>query len=213
MPGQDVLISGVDHTWSSPSYVWSEDYRTVTATVRCQRDETHVLEETAQTTFILTKPSTFETTGTGYYVARFENAIFTEQRMDVVVPAAACAGGDACPSISFTDMPPITSYMHIPIDWAVLNQITFGVSATRFGPEESCTRAQFVTFLWRTSGQPEPGSDTNPFRDVKPSHYFYKAVLWAVENNITAGTSSTTFSPNDNCTRAQVVTFLYRAFH
>ena len=96
--------------------------------------------------------------------------------------------------------------------WAVNAepQVTSGTSATTFSPNDTCTRAQVVTFLWRAKGCPEPKSANNPFRDVKQGEYYYKAVLWAVENDITAGTSATTFSPNEGCTRAQVVTFLWR---
>ncbi len=96
--------------------------------------------------------------------------------------------------------------------WAVNAdpQVTSGTSATTFSPADTCTRAQVVTFLWRAKGCPEPKSSNNPFKDVKEGEYYYKAVLWAVENNITAGTSATTFSPNAGCTRAQVVTFLWR---
>lgn len=88
--------------------------------------------------------------------------------------------------------------------------MTAGTSATTFGPNDGCTRAQVVTFLWRAAGQPEPTGSRNPFTDVSSSAYYYKAVLWAVENGITAGTSATTFSPDGTCTRAQIVTFLWR---
>ena len=88
--------------------------------------------------------------------------------------------------------------------------ITNGTSDTTFSPDETCTRAQIVTFLWRYEGQPLPASTNNPFADVKPSAYFGNAVLWAVESAITNGTSATTFAPEDTCTRAQVVTFIYR---
>ena len=81
----------------------------------------------------------------------------------------------------------------------------------RFEPQTTCTRGQIVTFLWRAKGEPEPSSNYNPFRDVSESDYYYKAVLWAVENGITTGTSATTFAPNAGCTRAQVATFLWRA--
>ena len=95
--------------------------------------------------------------------------------------------------------------------WAVRNEITGGTSATTFSPNAPCTRAAVVTFLWAANGRPEPTSTDNPFKDVKESDWYYKAVLWAVGNGITGGTSATTFSPNDPCTRAQVVTFLYAA--
>lgn len=198
------------HDWGAPSYKWSDDNTSVTATAVCKRDKTHELTETVKTNFILTQPSTFETTGTGYYLASFENALFEEQRKDVVVPAAACEGGDTCPSSAFTDMPAVTSYMHVPIDWAVVNQVTLGTSATKFGPQKSCTRAQFVTFLWRVKGQPEPESNNNPFEDVKEGAFYYKSVLWAAEQGVTSGTSATKFSPGKSVTRGQVVTFLWR---
>ena len=90
-------------------------------------------------------------------------------------------------------------------------QITNGMTPTTFEPDKTCTRGQVVTFLWRAKGCPEPTSRTNPFADVKEGAYYYKAVLWAVENKITNGTSATAFSPESPCTRAHVVTFLHRA--
>ena len=101
-------------------------------------------------------------------------------------------------------------YYYKAVLWAVENDITAGTSATTFSPNAGCTRAQVVTFLWRTEGQPKATSSANPFKDVTGG-YYYDAVLWAVEKNITAGTSATTFSPNNTCTRGQIVTFLYRA--
>ena len=95
--------------------------------------------------------------------------------------------------------------------WAVANGITSGVDATHFDPNGTCTRAHAVTFLWRAAGQPEPKTTKMPFKDVKAGSYYEKAVLWAVENKITNGTSTTTFSPDKNCTRAQIVTFLWRS--
>ena len=87
-----------------------------------------------------------------------------------------------------------------------------GVSADAFAPGNSCMRAQVVTFLWRAAGQPEPIGSENPFEDVKEADFYYKAVLWAVENGITTGTDESHFSPFAVCNRAQVVTFLWRAF-
>lgn len=110
----------------------------------------------------------------------------------------------------FTDVGS-SDYFFQPVLWAVDNGITTGISATKFGPNNSCTRAQVVTFLWRAAGEPEPSSTKNPFKDVKASDYFYKAVLWAVEEGITTGMSATSFGPNSPCTRGQVVTFLYRS--
>jgi len=97
------------------------------------------------------------------------------------------------------------------VKWAVDNEITSGVDKIHFGPGQACTRAQAVTFLWRAAGSPEPTETENPFGDVKTGSYYEKAVLWAVENNVTAGTGAGRFSPNEACTRAQIVTFQYRA--
>ncbi|MBQ4040803.1 MAG: S-layer homology domain-containing protein, partial [Oscillospiraceae bacterium] len=110
----------------------------------------------------------------------------------------------------FTDVSE-SDYFYDPVLWAVENGITNGMSATTFAPNANCTRAQVVTFLHRSAGTPEPTMTENPFTDVAESDYFYDAVLWAVENGITNGMSATTFAPNASCTRAQVVTFLWRA--
>ena len=110
----------------------------------------------------------------------------------------------------FTDVKEGTYYYNAVL-WAVEKGITNGTSATTFSPEEVCTRAQAVTFLWRAAGKPAPTESKNPFTDVKESEYYYNAVLWAVEKGITNGTSKTTFAPDDTCTRAQTVTFLFRA--
>ena len=103
------------------------------------------------------------------------------------------------------------SYYEDAVDWAVENGITKGTDDTHFSPDGICTRAQAVTFLWRTAGSPEPETHTMPFTDVPASSYYYDAVLWAVENGITKGTSDTTFSPNMTCSRAQIVAFLWRS--
>ena len=103
------------------------------------------------------------------------------------------------------------SYYEDAVDWAVENGITKGTDDTHFSPDGICTRAQAVTFLWRTAGSPKPETRTMPFTDVPVGSYYYDAVLWAVENGITKGTSDTTFSPNMTCSRAQIVTFLWRS--
>ncbi len=106
---------------------------------------------------------------------------------------------------------PASSYFYEAVMWAVENGVTTGISASRFDPDGICTRAQAVTFLWRAAGSPKPETRTMPFTDVPVGSYYYDAVLWAVENGITKGTSNTTFSPNDTCTRAQIVSFLWRS--
>ena len=103
------------------------------------------------------------------------------------------------------------SYYEDAVDWAVENGITKGTDDSHFSPDGICTRAQAVTFLWRAAGSPKPETRTMPFTDVPAGSYYYDAVLWAVENGITKGTSDTTFSPNMTCTRAQIVAFLWRS--
>ena len=109
----------------------------------------------------------------------------------------------------FTDVKP-TDYYYDAVLWAVSEGITQGVKADRFGPNEKCNRSQVVTFLWRAAGEPVVRAE-NPFADVKPTDYYYDAVLWAARNSITTGTNPTTFAPFEVCNRSQVVTFLYRA--
>lgn len=103
------------------------------------------------------------------------------------------------------------SYYEDAVDWAVENGITKGTDNTHFSPDGICTRAQAATFLWRAAGSPKPETRTMPFTDVPAGSYYYDAVLWAVENGITKGTSNTTFSPNMTCSRAQIVAFLWRS--
>ena len=101
-------------------------------------------------------------------------------------------------------------YFYAPVLWAVGNDITTGITDTTFCPKMACTRAQALTFIWRSAGCPEPETTVNPFTDVKADAYYYDAVLWAVENGITTGVTDTTFKPHDTVTRAQSITFLYR---
>ena len=110
----------------------------------------------------------------------------------------------------FIDVP-AGSYFYEAVMWAVENGVTTGISASRFDPDGICTRAQAVAFLWRAAGSPEPKTNTMPFTDVNAGSYYYDAVLWAVENGITKGTSETMFSPDATCSRAQIVTFLWRS--
>lgn len=113
-------------------------------------------------------------------------------------------------SLPFNDVT-VRDYFYDAVKWAVDRGITSGTSRYTFSPDAPCTRAQVVTFLWRAAGCPQPTSKSNPFADVRADDYFYDAVLWAVEHGITNGTSAKTFSPDATVTRAQVVTFLWRA--
>ncbi len=106
---------------------------------------------------------------------------------------------------------PFHIYYYEPVMWAVEQGITTGTTAEKFAPEATCTRGQVVTFLWRAAGCPEPVGTENPFTDVPTDAYYYKAVLWAVEQGITTGTTAEKFAPEATCTRGQIVTFLYRA--
>ena len=112
-------------------------------------------------------------------------------------------------TVSFKDVDK-KAYYAAAVEWAVAKNITKGTAADTFAPNDTCTRGQIVTFLWRAAGEPTPSGTKNPFTDVKQSDYWYNAVLWAVEQGITTGTSATTFSPNEGCTRGQVATFLWR---
>ena len=111
--------------------------------------------------------------------------------------------------LPFTDVP-ADAYYASAVKWALENQVTTGTSATTFAPNMTCTRAQVVTFLWRAKGEPAPKNPANPFADVKNGSYYHTAVLWAVEQGITTGTSATAFSPEMTCSRSQIITFLWR---
>ena len=113
-------------------------------------------------------------------------------------------------TVSFADVSS-DSYCADAVKWAVENGVTNGTTATTFSPNAACTRGQIVTFLWRAAGSPAPKTTVNPFTDVAADAYYAKAVLWAVENGITNGTTAATFSPDAPCTRAQAVTFLFRS--
>ena len=132
---------------------------------------------------------------------RIFSLILSASMLASLLPVSALAAG-------FSDVPHGT-YYEDAVDWAVENDITAGTSDTEFSPNETCTRAQAVTFLWRANGQPDAAGN-NPFADVSTSSYYNEAVQWAVANNITSGTSPNAFEPDAPVTRAQVVTFLYR---
>ena len=126
-----------------------------------------------------------------------------------VLTEAEAAFAKLSTGLPFTDIK-VSDYYCDAVKWAVEQGITTGTTDTTFSPNEGCTRSQMVTFLWRAAGSPEPTGKTNPFTDVKTDAYYYKALLWAIENGITKGTTETTFSPDETCTRGQMATFLYR---
>ena len=130
---------------------------------------------------------------------------FTMPASDVTVKATFAKDS----SNSFSDVAE-GDYFYDAVKWAVENGVTNGTGGTAFSPDMPCTRAQIVTFLWRAAGSPTPRSGVNPFTDVSYGAYYYSAVLWAVENGITKGTTDTTFSPDAVCSRGESVTFIYR---
>ncbi|MBR5489916.1 MAG: S-layer homology domain-containing protein [Oscillospiraceae bacterium] len=152
-----------------------------------------------------------------------ENGITTGVGNGLFAPNAACTRGQVVTFLwrsqgepapqggnnPFTDVKE-GDYFYDAVLWAVENGITTGLSATEFGPNSPCNRAQVVTFLWRSKGEPTADVLENPFTDVKEGDYFYDAVLWAVEKGITTGISATAFGPGAACNRGQIVTFLYR---
>ena len=138
------------------------------------------------------------------------NATCTRAQVVTFLWRASGEPEPADPHNPFVDVS-LDQYYYKAVLWAVGKRITSGTGPTTFSPDEGCTRAQVVTFLWRASGEPEPATPYNPFVDVTSDQYYYKAVLWAVGNGVTSGTSATTFSPDDVCTRGQIVTFLFRA--
>lgn len=133
---------------------------------------------------------------------------FIMPRGRVTVEATFAENVEEPEVLPFVDVP-AGAYYYDVVAWAVENNVTDGTSSTTFSPNNACTRAQMVTFLWRAAGSPEPETTVNPFNDVSASAYYYKAVLWAAEQGITSGTSATTFSPDNACIRAQIVTFLW----
>lgn len=136
----------------------------------------------------------------------WEDEPVTEERSYVRVELLA----PETPANPFVDVAE-GAYYYDPVLWAVKNGITTGVDKTHFSPNGDASRAQIVTFLWRAAGMPEPKKADNPFKDVAKDAYYYKAVLWALENGITTGIDKTHFAPGKVCTRGEFVTFLYRA--
>ncbi len=141
-----------------------------------------------------------------FRVSAYKEGMEYSERLNIHVTVT---GGT---SFRFDDVTDEKAFYYTPVYWAVNHdpQITNGTDRNHFSPVATCTRGQVVTFLWRAKGCPEPASAKNPFTDVKSGAYYYKAVLWAVENGITQGTSKTTFGPDQGCTRGQVATFLHR---
>ena len=196
------------HDWGAPVYDWADDHSAITATRVCKRDPAHTETENGVVTSAVTKEATYDAEGEITYTATFVNPAFEPQTAVVSLPRLERPTPTPAEN-PFADIRE-SAYYHDPVLWAVANNVTNGTSDSTFSPDEGCTRAQVVTFLWRAAGKPDPASSESPFSDVKEGAYYYNAVLWAVETGITNGTSNTTFSPDETCTRAQIVTFLWR---
>ena len=192
-----VTVEDADNGTVRASPTRAERGDTVTITV--DPDEGYELDELIVT----------DSSGDEIEVRRLSNGkyTFTMPRSAVTVEAVFTA---AAAESTFADVPP-DAYYADAVEWAVANGITGGTTATTFSPNNPCTRAHAVTFLWRAAGEPEPKTTAMPFTDVAEGAYYYNAVLWAMENGITEGTTETTFSPDAPCTRAQIVTFLWRS--
>ena len=201
-------ISAFGHDWGDPVYEWADDHSAITATRVCKRDPDHAETENGVVTSAVTKEATYDAKGEITYTATFANPAFEPQTAVVSLPRLERPAPTPAEN-PFADIHE-SAYYHDPVLWAVANNVTNGTSDSTFSPDEGCTRAQVVTFLWRAAGKPAPASSESPFSDVKEGAYYYNAVLWAVEKGITNGTSDTTFSPDETCTRAQIVTFLWR---
>lgn len=212
VPKQSNHSSGSSGSSSSRTYsVTVEDSQNGTVTASPKRAEKgHTVSVTASANSgYAVSGVTVKTTG-GDTVKVTDNGngkyTFTMPAANVTVTAAF---SKTQTTVSFADVSS-DSYCADAVKWAVDNGVTNGTTATTFSPNAACTRGQIVTFLWRAAGSPAPKTTVNPFTDVAADAYYAKAVLWAVENGITNGTTATTFRPDAPCTRAQAVTFLFR---
>ena len=213
-------IIGVPCEKITTHYEWGDDYTAIPP------EETQYLAVSVEAAEISLE-FTDVAEGAYYYDAvvwAVKNGITTGTSDDTFDPEAVCdremivtflwrAAG--CPEPTSTENPftdvTESSYAYKAVLWAVENGITNGISATEFGLHMPCAREMVVTLLWRAAGKPEPVTTENPFTDVAEDAYYYKAVLWAVENGITTGYGNGLFGPTDTCTRGMIVTFLYRS--
>ncbi|MBR3423297.1 MAG: S-layer homology domain-containing protein, partial [Clostridia bacterium] len=159
---------------------------------------------------VITTEPTYEAEGVKTFTCSVCEATKTEAIPKLDHRPLPCKDDESCPGKIFTDMPARGTWAHDPIDWAVEYGITQGTTKSTFSPDELVSRTQVVTFLWRAAGCPEPSASSVSFTDVKASAYYYKPIMWALENGITKGATDSTFDPDGICTRGHIVTFLYR---
>ena len=184
----------------------SDESRVPDYTDHAPCDHTYVYSHTVAATCVAVGGKVYVCSGCG--LSRTEST--------PIDPEAHAWDGTECTLCGDTRLTPFNDvvegqFYEAPVAWALEKGITAGISATEFGPNAACNRAQVVSFLWRAADCPEPTSMACPFTDVKKGSFYEKAVLWAVEEGITSGTSATTFGPNEPCNRAAVVAFLWRA--
>ena len=183
-----VSVPATGHSYGEPTFNWSDDCSSCTATFKCTAgDDTKTVD------------AAVEDLGGGVNINYAATVTFNGNTYT-----------DTATKVRFIDVPK-DQYYYDAVDWAAENGITAGITPTTFSPNGTCTRSQVVRFLWNAAGQPEPSADTPTFSDVKPSAWYYTAVQWAIQENITAGTGNNMFSPDAACTRAQVVMFLWNA--
>ena len=210
----EVVVKDHEHQWSEwtvdKEATCEEDGEQSRMCAVCQQIETEVIPATDHDwdNGVVTKQPTVAEEGEMLYTCQNDPS---HTKTEVLPKLSDCDGENNCPSKDFVDVDRSPeSWSHLPIDWAVLTKITNGTTKSTFSPDKVCTRAEAVTFLWRSAGCPEPADVDTPYSDVTLDMWYAKAVLWAVQEGITNGTSETTFSPDDTCTRGQIVTFLWR---
>lgn len=204
----DTIVWYYTEDWTKDTHAGSSFVKTPTATdKKAAADVTDLIDEIGT----VTKDS-----GEAISAARSAYDALTDEQKELVpnyddlLEAEKKYAELVGKAFAFTDVSE-DDYYYEAVKWAAEKGITSGTAETTFSPNASCTRAQMVTFLWRAAGSPEPSTNETAFGDVDLTSYYYKALLWAVENGITSGTSATTFSPDAVCTRGQMATFLYRS--
>ena len=197
-------IPATGHAYGAPEWTWTADNTAATAKFTCANCGDVQTLEAVITETVLTEAKP-HVAGQKKLTAKvtFNETAYTDEKT-VEIEALPC------PCADFTDMPAYGTPEHEAIDWAFVNGITAGLSATEFGTNKTLNRAQAATFLYAAAGKPEVDSTaTVSFNDVVPSNWYYTPVLWAASNNLVAGYQDNTFKPNNTLTRAQILTILY----
>ena len=200
----DVVIPATGHAYGAPEWTWTADNTAATAKFTCANCNDEQVVDAVITETVLTEAKP-HVAGEKKLTATvtFEGTDYTDEKT-VAIEALPC------PCADFTDMPEYGTPEHEAIDWAFVNGITAGLSATEFGTNKTLNRAQAATFLYAAAGKPAVDSTaTLRFNDVVPKNWYYTPVLWAASNNLVAGYENNTFRPNNTLTRAQILTILY----